>query len=175
MDVHTFHFHDALKRIATLVASAQRHMALTHNLRDNQLHILTFLARATHEHNTLTAIAQHFGLSRGSLSQSLKTLETRELIMRQNDALDKRISHLILTPKGQAIVHHANEHILFPHLDLSDTIGHVITTVLPELAKRLEPPSLPHATGHSNSDASHDQVRLRRQTKAAQHATKNTP
>ncbi|WP_324724523.1 MarR family winged helix-turn-helix transcriptional regulator [Lelliottia sp. JS-SCA-14] len=55
--------------------------------------------------NTPDATSQYLGLTKGTVTQSLNKLESEGLLTKKNDGRDKRIVHLVLTPKARKVMH----------------------------------------------------------------------
>lgn len=93
-----------LERLGALVHQSVRDDAVRHGLLPIHLQVLAYLARANRYSDIPIAIAEYFGLTRGTVSQSLALLERRGLVVRQADARHGRRVHLQLTPQGQAVL-----------------------------------------------------------------------
>ena len=50
------------------------------------------------------AVTEYLGLTKGTVSQTLKVLEKKELLSKQTDENDKRLSHLKLSDKGKKLL-----------------------------------------------------------------------
>ena len=66
-----------------------------------QWEALRYLARANRFSRTAAAITSYLGSTKGTVSQTLKALETKGLIRKQVDAKDRRSNLLALTAKGR--------------------------------------------------------------------------
>lgn len=73
--------------------------------------ILCYLRDANRYSNTPQAVADYLGLTRGTVSQSLKRMTEHGWICRSADAVDKRIVRLWLTPAGQRLLEDNAAHV----------------------------------------------------------------
>ena len=85
------------ERLARLLASE----AHTEDLLPVQWEALRYLERANRFSRTAGALTSFLGLTKGTVSQTLKALDTRGLVHKQIDAKDRRRIRLALTAKGQ--------------------------------------------------------------------------
>ena len=86
-----------IERIGRLV----NREAHTDGLLPVQWEALRYLARANRFSRTAAAVTSYLGLTKGTVSQTLKALETKGLIRKQVDPKDRRSNRLALTAKGQ--------------------------------------------------------------------------
>ncbi len=77
------------------------------------LEVLQYLSQSNQYTDTPAATASYFGMTRGTVSQSLIVLEKKGYIEKTKDQQDKRIIHVQLLPPGQAILKKASQHELF--------------------------------------------------------------
>lgn len=90
-----------LERIAALVQQSVREDAADHGLLPIQLQVLGYLARANHYSDMPIAVAEFFGITRGTVSQTVGVLERKGLITRKADPKHRKRVHLRLTAKGR--------------------------------------------------------------------------
>lgn len=93
-----------LERLAALMHQSVRDDAAAHGLQAIHVQILGYLARANRYSNFPIAVAEYFGITRGTVSQSLAVLERKGLLSRQPDPRHGRRVHLELTPAGQQVL-----------------------------------------------------------------------
>ena len=93
--------YDYLERIASLMRAWAREQPLMADLQPIQLSALNYLARCNRYSNTPLGVTDFLGLTKGTVSQSLKALEAKGLIEKRPDALDRRSVHLELTEEGR--------------------------------------------------------------------------
>ncbi|WP_152224899.1 MarR family winged helix-turn-helix transcriptional regulator [Pseudomonas sp. SCB32] len=96
--------YDYLERIASLMRAWAREQPLMADLQPIQLSALNYLARCNRYSNTPLAVTDYLGLTKGTVSQSLKALEAKGLIRKRPDAQDRRSVHLELTAAGQGMI-----------------------------------------------------------------------
>ncbi|MGG2398038.1 MarR family winged helix-turn-helix transcriptional regulator [Pseudomonas sp. SH1-B] len=88
---------DLLERLSSLTRIWFRQHPLLAELQPIQLSALMYLARCNRYSNTPLGVTDYLGLTKGTVSQSLKALEGKGLIAKTQDARDKRSVHLALT------------------------------------------------------------------------------
>ena len=66
-----------------------------------QWEALRYLARANRFSQTAGALTAYLGLTKGTVSQTLKALESKALIRKQPDKKDRRSNRLVLTARGR--------------------------------------------------------------------------
>lgn len=71
--------------------------------------IIEYLGICNRYSNTMLAVAEYLGQTKGSISQSLLWLEKRSFILRTLDKTDKRVMRLSLTPQGQEVFQQIND------------------------------------------------------------------
>lgn len=96
-----------LAAIARAVSNEQRQAAVGAGLLPVQLNILGYLRDANRYSNTQQALTEYLGLTKGTVSQSLKVLEAKGWIGRQADSADRRVVRLELTSAGRERLEHA--------------------------------------------------------------------
>ncbi|HCC6341285.1 MarR family winged helix-turn-helix transcriptional regulator [Citrobacter amalonaticus] len=91
---------DILERLVSLqMGSLYRHPQLK-GLPATWVQILYYLTRCNGYSNTPAATTEYLGLTKGTVSQSLNKLESEGWIRKESDSRDKRVVHLVLTPKA---------------------------------------------------------------------------
>lgn len=75
--------------------------------------VLDYLSHSNQYTDTPAATASYFGMTRGTVSQSLIVLEKKGYIEKHKDEVDKRIIHVQLLPSGLAILKRARRTKLF--------------------------------------------------------------
>jgi len=96
--------YDYLERIASLMRAWAREQPLMAELQPIQLSALNYLARCNRYSNTPLAVTDYLGLTKGTVSQSLKALEAKGLIRKRPDPQDRRSVHLELTAAGREVI-----------------------------------------------------------------------
>lgn len=93
-----------LERLAALVHQSVREEAALHGLLPIHLQVLAYLARANRYSDLPIAVAEYFGITRGTVSQTVALLERKGLIAKQADERHGRRIHLALTAAGEAVL-----------------------------------------------------------------------
>lgn len=93
-----------LERLGALIQQSVRDEAARHDLLPIHIQILHYLARANRYSDLPIAIAEYFGITRGTVSQSLAVLERKGLLIKQPDAGHGKRVHLRLTPAGAMVL-----------------------------------------------------------------------
>lgn len=95
---------DLLERLSSLTRVWFREHPMLADLQPIQLSALIYLGRCNRYSDTPLAVTEYLGLTKGTVSQSLKALESKGLLIKQPDARDKRSVHLKLTEPAQALL-----------------------------------------------------------------------
>lgn len=93
-----------LERLAALVHQAVRDDAARHELLPIHIQVLSYLSRANRYSDLPIAIAEYFGITRGTVSQSLAVLERKGMLRKRPDPRHGRRLHLVLTPAGERVL-----------------------------------------------------------------------
>ncbi|MFD2189771.1 MarR family winged helix-turn-helix transcriptional regulator [Pistricoccus aurantiacus] len=93
-----------LERLAALIHQSVRDDAARHGLLPIQLQVLAYLAQANHYSDIPIAVAEYFGVTRGTVSQTLSVLERRGLVAKRPDSKHGKRIHLHLTEAGRALL-----------------------------------------------------------------------
>lgn len=94
----------AVGRLASPVRNEARQVLAEHGLQPVQFEALHYLTRCNRYSDTPTAVTEFLGQTKGTVSQTLKVLERKELIRKVPDAEDRRVVHLEVTAKGKKLV-----------------------------------------------------------------------
>ncbi len=92
------------ERLSALVHQSVRDDAARHGLQPIHVQVLSYLERANDYSNIPIAIAEYFGITRGTVSQSLNVLERKGLVLRQADPHHGKRIHLTLTAAGVKVL-----------------------------------------------------------------------
>ncbi|MFL1514103.1 MarR family winged helix-turn-helix transcriptional regulator [Pseudomonas prosekii] len=95
---------DLLERLSSLTRVWFREHPLLAELQPIQLSALMYLARCNRYSNTPLAVTDYLGLTKGTVSQSLKALEAKGLLTKVQDVRDKRSVHLELTDSARKLI-----------------------------------------------------------------------
>lgn len=150
--MHTVSLFDLLERLSSLMRMWFRQHPLLAELQPIQLSALAYLSRCNRYSNTPLGVTDYLGLTKGTVSQSLKLLEGKGLIMREQDPGDKRIVHLLLTDRAREML-----ALILPPDFLSvgeaamGESGPVLRTLLLELLRQIQRTSHVPGFGLCNS------------------------
>jgi DNA-binding MarR family transcriptional regulator len=107
MATDTGEVRDLIERLGNLVRANVRAVCSEYGLRPVQLEAMRFLTQCNRYSDTPQAVAEYLGLTKGTVSQTLKVLEKKGLLRKLGDAKDKRVVHLNPTAKGVRLVERA--------------------------------------------------------------------
>lgn len=93
--------YELLERLANLLRAEERSVGQQLGLQPVHLQALAYLARANRYSDSPNAVADWLGLTKGTVSQTLKVLLDRDLVQTNGDATDARRVHLRPTAKGR--------------------------------------------------------------------------
>ncbi len=96
--------HQFLERLGNLIRSQARRTSDAFDLQPVQLNALYYLSICNRYSDTLLAVSEYLGQTKGTTSQTIKLLEQRELIAKKPDPIDGRVVHLKLTAAGKKVV-----------------------------------------------------------------------
>ena len=99
--------------MAALIRSEERKMCTKLRLQLVHFEVLNYLSQSNQFTDTPAATASYFGMTRGTVSQSLIVLEKKGYLEKNKDETDKRIIHVHLLPPGLAILKKARRTKLF--------------------------------------------------------------
>ena len=93
-----------LERLGALIQQSVRDAAAQHGLLPIHIQVLHYLMRANRYSDLPIAIAEYFGITRGTVSQTLAVLERKGLLTKEPDAHHGKRVHLKLTPAGESVL-----------------------------------------------------------------------
>jgi DNA-binding MarR family transcriptional regulator len=96
--------HQLLERIGNLIKNEVRLGLIEHGLQPIQFDALYYLSVCNRFSDTPKGVTEYLGLTKGTVSQSIKVLESKGYLEKQADPDDKRITHLVISEKGRALV-----------------------------------------------------------------------
>ena len=100
-----------LERLATLSRSLLWQEAQMQKVSPIQFQILAFLYGHAHLSVTLTGLAKEFGITKATVSDAVKSLEGKNLIVRIPHTVDARALHLQLSEGGRAMVQQSANYL----------------------------------------------------------------
>ncbi len=104
MDTELHRLLELIERLGGVLRAVQRECAAAHGLQPVHLEILDYLYRCNRFSDTPVAIAAYLGITKGSVSQSIRQIEARGLVRKLPDAQDRRKVHVRLTREGRVVL-----------------------------------------------------------------------
>ncbi|MBX5437909.1 MAG: winged helix-turn-helix transcriptional regulator [Thermoflavifilum sp.] len=99
----------ALERIAEAFRVLAWEVSKKSGLSPIQLQILVFCLFHEQQMATVSTLAEEFHLTKATISESVRILENRQLIVRKKSKQDQRSHHLVLTAKGKKLAQQASQ------------------------------------------------------------------
>lgn len=93
-----------LERLASLLRSENRLLLMEYGLQPVQFEALHYLSICNRYSDTPMAVTEFLGQTKGTVSQTLKVLEKKNLLNKKIDLKDKRVTRLMLTKAGRDLV-----------------------------------------------------------------------
>ncbi|MEM6996222.1 MAG: helix-turn-helix domain-containing protein, partial [Myxococcota bacterium] len=132
----TARLHLLTERLSSLFRADLRQVASDHGLKLVQLEALVFLSMANRYSDSPAALTEYFGLTKGTVSQTLKVLERDGLIDKHPDEHDGRVQHCRVRKAGERIVAKAFPAPLFA--DVPPKEDAALARALEALLRRLQ-------------------------------------
>jgi DNA-binding MarR family transcriptional regulator len=99
--------------MAALIRAEERKKCTEQRLQLMHFEVLNYLSHSNKYTDTPAATASYFGMTRGTVSQSLIVLEKKGYLEKSKDDDDKRVIHVKLLPPGLSILKKARSTELF--------------------------------------------------------------
>lgn len=93
-----------LDRVGNLLRNEVRADLTPYGLQPIHFEALYYLSICNRFSDTPKAVTEYLGLTKGTVSQSLKVLETKGYLIKQPDITDKRVTHLVVSPQGKELI-----------------------------------------------------------------------
>ncbi len=93
-----------LERLGALIQQSVRDDAARHGLLPIDIQVWHYLMRAHRYSDLPIAIAEYFGITRGTVSQTIAVLERKGLLTKEPDAQHGKRVHLKLTSLGESVL-----------------------------------------------------------------------
>ncbi|WP_212668796.1 MarR family winged helix-turn-helix transcriptional regulator [Pseudoalteromonas sp. NBT06-2] len=74
-----------------------------HGLQPVQLEVLGYLSVCNQFSDTPMAVTRYLGQTKGTVSQTIKVLERKGLVLKESDINDRRITHIKVTEQGSKL------------------------------------------------------------------------
>jgi DNA-binding MarR family transcriptional regulator len=102
--MNMFNTQQLLERLASLLRSESRNLLHEYGLQPVQFEALHYLSTCNRYSDTPMGVTEYLGQTKGSVSQTLKVLEKKGLIVKTPDENDKRVWHMTVTENGVTLV-----------------------------------------------------------------------
>lgn len=102
-----------IERISTLVRAEERKKYAALGLQPIHIQVLDYLSACNSYSNTAVGITEYFGLTKGTVSQTLQVLERKGYIEKYLDEEDARVTHLVLSKSGEDLLEEASHDDIF--------------------------------------------------------------
>lgn len=129
-----------IERLGELLKVSARKAVTEYGLQPVQLEVLHYLSVCNRYSDTPMAVTEYLGQTKGTVSQTIKILEKKQLVEKFPDLKDKRISHLKVTPDGSALIKNnipttmfinaSNNLTLKQQQDISSALQLLLTTLI---------------------------------------------
>ena len=96
--------HTILERLCTLLRVEARARGAADGLLPIQLEALHYLSQCNRYSDTVQGLTEFLAQTKGTLSQTVKVLESRGLVRKEPDLQDRRIVHLHVTAAGRSLL-----------------------------------------------------------------------
>jgi len=123
-----------IERLALLHKSQMRKAASQEGLQLVHVDALQYFALCNRYSNTAQALTLYLGQTKGSISQSLKLMTELGFLERRNDANDKRVTRLFLTPEGQQCLERIRQNFA-PNVSEDRSTAQVLANLLKDLQR----------------------------------------
>ena len=132
--------HDLVERLGNLVRADVRAVCNDYGVRPVQLEVLRFLMQCNRYSDTPQAVTEFLGVTKGTVSQTIKVLEQKGLLVKNDDVADKRLVHLKPTLKGRRMVERTvpAKSLVSGLQHLADTESETLEKVLRELLQSIQ-------------------------------------
>ncbi|MBL4869975.1 MAG: MarR family transcriptional regulator [Robiginitomaculum sp.] len=100
----TNQIYDYTERLSEVLRVSTRRVGAKYGLQPVQIQVLRYLSLCNRFSDTPMGVTEYLGLTKGTVSQTLKVLEKKSYITKRADALDKRLAHLKLTRAGKGLL-----------------------------------------------------------------------
>jgi DNA-binding MarR family transcriptional regulator len=100
-----------IERISTLIRAEERKKYAALGLQPVHVQVLDYLSACNSYSNTAVGVTEYFGLTKGTVSQTLQVLERKGYIEKHIDDEDARVTHLMLSKSGHLLLENTNDDI----------------------------------------------------------------
>jgi DNA-binding MarR family transcriptional regulator len=93
-----------IERLGNLLRTQTRNALIEHGLQPIQFEALHYLSICNRYSNTPMGVTEYLRQTKGTVSQTIKVLEKKGLVVKAADSVDKRVAHITLTDSGQRLL-----------------------------------------------------------------------
>lgn len=93
-----------MERLTSLLRSESRNLLFEYGLQPVQFEALHYLSICNRYSDTPKSVTEYLTQTKGSVSQTLKVLEKKKLIVKTADSEDKRVAHMSVTKEGWVLI-----------------------------------------------------------------------
>lgn len=104
MNTYEYEIFRVVERLGEIMKVSARQIGAEYGLLPVQLEVLHYLASCNRFSDTLMSVVEYLGQTKGTISQTVKTLEQKGFIEKFQDPEDKRTIHLKVTGSGYRLV-----------------------------------------------------------------------
>ena len=102
-----------IERISNLLRAEERKEGGEYGLQAVHMETLYYLSKCNRFSDTPASVTEYLQLTKGTVSQSLRVVESKGLIKKQTDACDRRVIHLKITARGKRVLANSMPPSLF--------------------------------------------------------------
>jgi DNA-binding MarR family transcriptional regulator len=102
--MHELETFKLIERISSLLRSEERKKYAAIGLQPIHGQVLEYLSKCNKYSNTHASVAEYFGLTKGTVSQTIQILERKRFLEKTTDLVDGRVIHLDLTETGRKLI-----------------------------------------------------------------------
>lgn len=100
----THKIYNSVERLGELLKVGVRQALTPIGLQPVQLEVLNYLSACNKFSDTPMAVTEYLGQTKGTVSQTIKMLENKGMVIKVADKNDKRISHIVMTKLGHKVL-----------------------------------------------------------------------
>jgi len=102
--MHELETFKLIERISSLLRSEERKKYAAIGLQPIHGQVLEYLSKCNKYSNTHASVAEYFGLTKGTVSQTIQILERKRFLEKNTDQIDGRVVHLSLSEAGRDLI-----------------------------------------------------------------------
>lgn len=111
--MQAFKLRELVERLGGLLRAEQRALGLKRQLQPVHYDVLQYLSRCNRYSNTPAAVTDYLQITKGTVSQTIKVLADRGLVLKQPDKKDARVVRLRLSAAGRRAAAEAADNALW--------------------------------------------------------------